>query len=141
MAPLRIGLTGGIAVGKSEALAAFARLGAATISSDAIVHELLDAEPMLSAVADRWGAEIVAGGTVDRSRVGEIVFAEPDELAWLEARIHPLVGERITSWLGALPARLKGLLTRLRGLCARLGALRARQKALRARFRGLPARL
>ncbi len=104
MAPLRIGLTGGIAAGKSEALAAFARLGAATISSDAIVHELLDAEPMLSAVADRWGAEIVAGGTVDRSRVGEIVFAEPDELAWLEARIHPLVGERITSWLGALPA-------------------------------------
>ena len=55
MAPLRIGLTGGIAAGKSEALAAFGRLGAATISSDAIVHELLDDEPMVSAIAARWG--------------------------------------------------------------------------------------
>jgi dephospho-CoA kinase len=104
MAPLRIGLTGGIAAGKSEALAAFNRLGAATISSDAIVHELLDDEPMLSAIAERWGEEAIADGAVDRSRVGEIVFADPGELTWLEHRVHPLVGERIASWLGALPA-------------------------------------
>ena len=53
--PLTIGLTGGIAAGKSEALAAFERLGAATLSSDAVVHELLDSEPLLGRLVERWG--------------------------------------------------------------------------------------
>ncbi len=104
MAPLKIGLTGGIAAGKSEALAAFGRLGAATASSDSIVHELLDDEPMISAIAERWGDGAVVDGAVDRSRVGEIVFADPGELRWLEAQVHPLVGSRIASWLEGLPA-------------------------------------
>jgi dephospho-CoA kinase len=107
MAPLTIGLTGGIAAGKSEALAAFARLGAATISSDAVVHELLDAEPLRGRLVERWGPEVAPEGQVDRSRVGEIVFADPEELAWLEGQIHPLVGERIGSWLAALTAGTK----------------------------------
>jgi dephospho-CoA kinase len=102
--PLTIGLTGGIAAGKSEALAAFERLGAATISSDAVVHELLDVEPLLGRLTERWGPEVAPGGRVDRARVGEVVFADPAELAWLEAQIHPLVGERIGAWLGSLPA-------------------------------------
>ncbi len=101
--PLTIGLTGGIAAGKSTALAAFDRLGAATISSDAVVHELLDSEPLLSRLTERWGEEIAPAGTVDRGKVGELVFADPDQLSWLEAQIHPLVGERIGSWLAALP--------------------------------------
>lgn len=101
--PLTIGLTGGIAAGKSEALAALGRLGAATISSDAVAHELLETEPLLSRIGERWGAEVVAEGRVDRNRIGSIVFADPDELHWLEAQIHPLVGERIGSWLAALP--------------------------------------
>jgi len=100
--PLTIGLTGGIAAGKSEALAAFDRLGAATISSDVVVHELLDAEPLLGRLAERWGEEIAPEGRVDRSKVGEIVFADPEQLKWLEAQIHPLVGERIGSWLASL---------------------------------------
>lgn len=100
--PLTIGLTGGIAAGKSEALAAFERLGAATISSDAVVHELLDAEPLLGRVTERWGDGVAPEGRVDRARIGEIVFADPDELKWLEGQIHPLVGERIGSWLGSL---------------------------------------
>jgi dephospho-CoA kinase len=100
--PLTIGLTGGIAAGKSEALAAFERLGAATISSDAVVHELLDSEPLLGRVMERWGADVAPQGRVDRARIGEIVFADPDELKWLEGQIHPLVGERIGSWLGSL---------------------------------------
>jgi dephospho-CoA kinase len=100
--PLTIGLTGGIAAGKSEALAAFERLGAATISSDAVVHELLDSEPLLGRVTERWGEDIAPEGRVDRARIGEIVFADPDELKWLEGQIHPLVGERIGSWLGSL---------------------------------------
>jgi dephospho-CoA kinase len=102
-APLTIGLTGGIAAGKSEALAAFGRLGAATISSDAVVHELLDSEPLRGRVIERWGPEIAPGDGVDRSKVGEIVFADPTELKWLESQIHPLVGERIGSWLATLP--------------------------------------
>lgn len=103
--PLTIGLTGGIAAGKSEALAAFERLGAATISSDAIVHELLDREPLLGRLSERWGPEVAPGGRVDRGRVGEVVFADPEELRWLESQIHPLVGERIGAWLASLPER------------------------------------
>ncbi len=102
--PLTIGLTGGIAAGKSEALAAFERLGAATISSDAVVHELLDSEPLLSRLTERWGAEVAPAGRIDRTKIGEVVFADPGELAWLEAQIHPLVGGRIGSWLVSLPA-------------------------------------
>jgi len=102
--PLTIGLTGGIAAGKSEALAAFSRLGAATLSSDAVVHELLDSEPLVGRLVERWGADVAPAGTVDRARIGEIVFADPDQLTWLEQQIHPLVGERIGSWLATLPA-------------------------------------
>jgi len=101
--PLTIGLTGGIAAGKSEALAAFERLGAATISSDAVAHELLESEPLLPRLVERWGGEVAPGGRVDRDRIGELVFADPAELKWLEAQIHPLVGERIGAWLGSLP--------------------------------------
>jgi dephospho-CoA kinase len=101
--PLTIGLTGGIAAGKSTALAAFERLGAATISSDAVVHELLDSEPLLGRLTERWGEDVAPAGRVDRNKIGGIVFADPDELAWLESQIHPLVGERIGAWLGSLP--------------------------------------
>ncbi|MEX0971718.1 MAG: dephospho-CoA kinase [Solirubrobacterales bacterium] len=102
--PLTIGLTGGIAAGKSAALAAFERLGAATISSDAVVHELLETEPLLPRLIERWGAEVAPGGRVDRDRIGSIVFADAAELNWLEGQIHPLVGERIGAWLESLSA-------------------------------------
>src|SRR6476646_335414 len=102
--PLTIGLTGGIAAGKSEALAAFSRLGAATLSSDAVVHELLDSEPLRGSLTERWGPDVVSDGVVDRARIGQIVFADPEQLTWLEQQIHPLVGERIGSWLLGLPA-------------------------------------
>jgi dephospho-CoA kinase len=100
--PLTIGLTGGIAAGKSESLAVFERLGAATISSDAVVHELLDSEPLLGRLTERWGKDVAPEGRVDRSKIGEIVFADPEQLKWLEAQIHPLVGERIGAWLASL---------------------------------------
>lgn len=101
--PLTIGLTGGIAAGKSEALAAFARLGAATISSDAVVHELLDDEPLRGRLVERWGPAVATGRAVDRQKVSEIAFADPAELSWLESQIHPLVGGRIGAWLSSLP--------------------------------------
>ncbi len=102
--PLTIGLTGGIAAGKSEALAAFGRLGAATLSSDAVVHELLDSEPLRGRLVERWGSEVAPGDTVDRAKIGEVVFADPEQLTWLEQQVHPLVGERVAAWLGGLPA-------------------------------------
>jgi dephospho-CoA kinase len=101
--PLTIGLTGGIAAGKSTALAAFERLGAATISSDEVVHELLESEPLLGRLTERWGDDVAPDGTIDRARVGEIVFADPEQLAWLESQVHPLVGERIGAFLSSLP--------------------------------------
>jgi dephospho-CoA kinase len=104
VAPLKIGLTGGIAAGKSEALKAFARLGAATLSSDAVVHELLESEPLQARLAERWGPEVLAENGVNRAKIGEIVFADPGELSWLEQQIHPLVQERTAAWLRALPA-------------------------------------
>jgi dephospho-CoA kinase len=103
VAPLTIGLTGGIAAGKSEALAAFGRLGAATISSDAIVHELLESQELRDRLMARWGPEVVPEGMVDRAKVGEIVFADPEQLTWLEAQVHPLVRERTAAWLRSLP--------------------------------------
>ena len=97
-----IGLTGSIAAGKSEALAAFARHGAATLSADAVVHELLGGERMRDLLVGRWGAEVAPQGAVDRDRIGAIVFERPDELAWLESTLHPLVGERIVGWRAGL---------------------------------------
>lgn len=104
MAPLKIGLTGGIAAGKSEALKAFERLGAATLSSDAVVHELLESQELRDRLAARWGPEVVSDGKIDRAKIGEVVFADPEQLAWLEAQIHPLVQARTAEWLLSLPA-------------------------------------
>jgi dephospho-CoA kinase len=103
MAPLKIGLTGGIAAGKSEALKAFARLGAATLSSDAVVHELLESDELRNRLVARWGPEVAPNGKIDRGKIGEIVFADPEQLTWLESQIHPLVQERTAEWLLSLP--------------------------------------
>jgi dephospho-CoA kinase len=103
--PLTIGLTGGIAAGKSEALAAFERLGAATLSSDAVVHDLLEGEPLRSEMVARWGPEVAPeGAPTDRGRIGQVVFAEPEELTWLESLIHPAVGAETAAWIAGLPA-------------------------------------
>ncbi len=105
--PLTVGLTGAVASGKSAALEIFGRLGAATISADAVVHELLDSEPMLSRLVERWGAEVVEGGRADRNRIGQIVFADPAELGWLESNIHPLVGDSVATWLAGLDSNCR----------------------------------
>jgi dephospho-CoA kinase len=90
--PVAVAITGGIGAGKSEALRAFARHGAATVSADEIVHRLYEHDDVKRALVTRWGERIVGErGAVDRRRVGEIVFADRDELAWLEALLHPRV--------------------------------------------------
>ena len=93
-----LGLTGSLAAGKSSALAALARLGAATISADDVVHELLGDARVAKLLVERWGEEVAPDGEIDRGRVGAIVFERPDELAWLESTLHPLVGRRIAAW-------------------------------------------
>ena len=99
-----IGLTGGIAAGKTEALNAFRRLGAETISTDEVVHELLRTTEVRKRLVERWGEEVAPGGEVDRAKVAQLVFENPEELAWLESQLHPLVGSRVVEWAGGLPA-------------------------------------
>jgi dephospho-CoA kinase len=93
-----VGLTGGIGAGKSETLAAFERLGVPTLSTDRVAHDLLDDEEVRAALVDRWGGEVAPAGSVDRDRVGEIVFNDRGELAWLESVTHPRVGAHVLEW-------------------------------------------
>jgi dephospho-CoA kinase len=98
--PLAVALTGGIAAGKSEALQAFARHGAAVISSDDVVHRLYrEDDGLRAALRDRWGERVVDNGDVDRAEIGRIVFADRAELAWLEAELHPRVRTALDAWL------------------------------------------
>ena len=104
--PLAVAVTGGIGAGKTEALAAFARHGAATISSDEVVHELYDEDQVRSALRERFGDSVFAAdGSVDRAAVGELVFGSPDELLWLEGLLHPLVMARTEAWREELSRR------------------------------------
>jgi dephospho-CoA kinase len=98
--PIAVAVTGGIGAGKSEALAAFARHGAATISSDEIVHRLLreDAD-VRKALLERFGERVLDGdGRVDRAAIAEIVFADREALDWLEGLLHPLVVKEYLEW-------------------------------------------
>jgi len=105
--PIAVDITGGIGAGKSEALAAFARRGAATVSSDEIVHELLRREEVRQAVVERLGNGVVGpDGHLDRGAVATVVFNDDDALGWLEALLHPLVSAEYLVWrdqLAALP--------------------------------------
>ena len=105
--PLAVALTGGIAAGKSEALQAFARHGAATASSDEVVHRLYrDDEGLQSALRERWGERVFSGGEIDRAEVGRIVFADRGELDWLEQELHPRVRAAIDAWAAAQDANV-----------------------------------
>ena len=100
-APARVpfvGLTGGLGAGKSEALKALGELGAATLSTDAVVHELYAADELRDAVVERFGEEVAPGGRLDRSKVAERVFGDEEGRKWLEGVLWPRVGERVASW-------------------------------------------
>jgi dephospho-CoA kinase len=103
--PLAVALTGGIAAGKSEALRAFERHGAAVISSDDVVHRLYrEDDGLQAALRERWGERVFRDGEVDREEVGRIVFADRVELAWLEAELHPRVRAATDEWLADVAA-------------------------------------
>jgi dephospho-CoA kinase len=98
--PIAVAITGGIGAGKSEALAAFARHGAATISSDDIVHRLLSEDDEVHhAVVERFGDRVLdPRGEIDRAAIAEIVFADREALEWLEGLLHPRVVQEYLSW-------------------------------------------
>jgi dephospho-CoA kinase len=98
--PVAVAITGGIGAGKTEALHAFARLGAATVSSDEIVHHLLRSdEEVKRAIVERLGDDVLDDdGRIDRAKVAQRVFASREDLAWLEALLHPLVSREYLTW-------------------------------------------
>ena len=104
-----VGLTGGLGAGKSTALNALERLGAATLSTDEVVHELYETDAVRDAVVGRWGADVAPAGVVDRSAVARHAFATPEDRKWLEELLWPKVGERVAEFredaLAAVPPR------------------------------------
>ena len=105
--PVAVAITGGIGAGKSEALKAFARNGAATVSSDEIVHHLLRRAEVRDSVVTRMGLGILApDGEIERGALATVVFNDREALAWLEELLHPLVSAEYLQWreqLAALP--------------------------------------
>jgi len=99
-----VGLTGGLGSGKSTALAALERLGAVTLSTDAVVHELYASDAVRDAVVERWGPDVAPGGSVDRDVIAHRAFASPEERSWLEGLIWPLVGQRVVDFRTAADA-------------------------------------
>jgi dephospho-CoA kinase len=93
-----VGLTGGLGAGKSEALRALGELGAATLSTDAVVHELLTGDELRDIVVDRLGPEVASEGRLDRSLIAERVFGDEEARAWLEGELWPRVGQRVAEW-------------------------------------------
>ncbi|MFD5776924.1 dephospho-CoA kinase [Streptomyces fungicidicus] len=93
---LKVGLTGGIGAGKSEVSRLLVEHGAVLIDADRIAREVVEpGTPGLAAVVDAFGEEILtADGALDRPKLGSLVFADPEQLAVLNAIVHPLVGAR-----------------------------------------------
>jgi dephospho-CoA kinase len=104
--PLAVAITGGIGAGKSAALEAFARHGAATRSSDEIVHRLLRSDPEIRReLVERFGPEVIGSDGADRAAVGRIVFNDPQQLDWLEELLHPRVVREHSAWRRELAER------------------------------------
>jgi dephospho-CoA kinase len=97
--PVAVAITGGIGAGKSEALRAFARRGAATLSSDEVVHCLIAEDPDIRAALEK------RLGTTDRGEIAAIVFEDSEELDWLEKLLHPRVQAQYAAWRDELARR------------------------------------
>ncbi|MFI0236781.1 dephospho-CoA kinase [Streptomyces sp. NPDC016845] len=93
---VKVGLTGGIGAGKSEVSRLLVERGAVLVDADKIAREVVEpGTPGLAAVVEAFGEEVLAAdGTLDRPRLGSIVFADADKLAVLNKIVHPLVGAR-----------------------------------------------
>jgi dephospho-CoA kinase len=98
MRPLTVAVTGGIGAGKTQALRSFARRGVPVLSADEVVHELIRDDPEVRAALEQ------RFGTTDRRRIGDVVFTDAAELAWLESLVHPRVRRATEEWLAGLDA-------------------------------------
>lgn len=97
-----LGLTGGIGSGKSTALAYLHELGAATISSDDIVHGLYSTADVVDRIREHFGADVVDGaGGISRPALAGVVFEDEAELRWLEDLLHPFVRAAVADWVAA----------------------------------------
>jgi len=105
---LRVGLTGGVASGKSSVAALLAARGAAVRDADALVAELYEPGTMCGrAIAERFGVEVLAAnGSVDRRALGRLVLGDTEARRWLESVVHPEVRAAVTGWLERLDASL-----------------------------------
>jgi dephospho-CoA kinase len=98
-APQLLGLTGPAGSGKSTILRWLAGRGVVTFDADAAVHDALAGEPeVIAAIRARFGAAVMDGDKVNRSRLAQVVFADAAALADLEAIVHPAVTERVRRW-------------------------------------------
>ena len=80
-------------------------MGAETLSTDAVVHELYESGDVRDAVVARFGVSVAPNGHVDRARLAELAFATPADRAWLEGLLWPLVGARIAAFRAAGESR------------------------------------
>ena len=107
---LRVGLTGGIATGKSAVGEMFVELGCHLIDSDTIGHQLYEpGQPIYDAVVQTFGKRVVASnGTIDRKILGEIVFNDPQARAKLNGLMHPAIVQRQQEWFKEIEAKDPG---------------------------------
>ena len=98
--PIAVAITGGIGAGKSTALDAFRAHGAATVSSDEIVHHLLATDDgVRDAIVARLGEDVLGDDDrPDRAHIAQAVFGDREQLAWLEGLLHPLVSREYLTW-------------------------------------------
>ena len=90
-----VGVTGGIACGKSTVCKKFGGLGWEVISADSLVHKLLSQDQdIISQIKARWGSEVIKHGIIDKARLARLVFESPADRNWLENLLHPLVREK-----------------------------------------------
>lgn len=94
----RLGVTGGIGSGKSTALAYLRQLGAVVISSDDVVHRLLEEDGVVAAIRERFGEAVMVDGVVSRPALAHVVFHDREALDWLEELLHPNVRRRFEEW-------------------------------------------
>jgi dephospho-CoA kinase len=105
-----VGLTGGIASGKSTVARAFAALGVPWVDADDVAREVVEpGEPALADIVARYSGDrgervLLGDGRLDRRALREIIFAEPDERRWLESVTHPRIRERLIAHMARLQA-------------------------------------
>ncbi|RBW48287.1 dephospho-CoA kinase [Marinobacter sp. F3R11] len=92
-----IGLTGGIGSGKSTIVRLFGDLGVHWVDADDVAREVVEpGMPALAAIADHFGQDILtAEGALDRARLRQIIFEQPEQRAWLERLLHPIIREEL----------------------------------------------